>query len=156
MPMPRDTKRHKEVVEQTKKRMVGNSYAKGKKWNLSQEVKNARRGRGNPFFGKKHTKITLDKIAPFRSHKGENHPMWKGGISQKYRKTLAPRPQPEDCEVCGAFAGKGKMGIHFDHDHTTGKFRGWLCGRCNVALGMVKDNSETLIALAEYIKKSRI
>lgn len=156
MPMPKDKSRDLELREQNKKRMLGNSFAKGKTWKLSQEVKDARKGSGNPFYGKTHTKETKEKIVKANlSHKGENHPMWKGGISQKYRKTLAPRPQPDICEVCGAFAGTGKMGIHYDHDHSTGKFRGWLCGRCNVALGLVKDNTETLIALAEYIKKSK-
>ena len=153
--MPKDKKRHAELVELTRKRMSGNSYAKGKKWKLSQEIKDAKKGSKNPFFGKKHSIETIEKIKKKASHAGELHPMWKGGISQKYRKKLAPRPQPDICEVCGCFAGKGKMGIHYDHDHTTGKFRGWICSRCNRALGMVKDNSETLIALAEYIKKSR-
>lgn len=37
---------------------------------------------------------------------------------------------------------------------TTGKFRGWLCMRYNFALGLVKDNIETLYSLAEYLKKN--
>lgn len=82
--------------------------------------------------------------------KGENHHNWKDGNSQYYRRKVAPRPKPNNCEVCGAMDN-----ICLDHDHKTNKFRGWICHRCNVALGMVKDNSETLIALAEYLKKSR-
>ena len=38
-----------------------------------------------------------------------------------------------------------------DHCHTTGKVRGLLCGSCNTALGMVKDDPATLRALATYI-----
>jgi hypothetical protein len=34
------------------------------------------------------------------------------------------------CEICG----KVKK-LYVDHSHLTGKFRGWLCHRCNQALG---------------------
>lgn len=41
------------------------------------------KGTNNPFYGKKHTQKTIDKIS--RNRKGktakENHPQWKGGIS---------------------------------------------------------------------------
>lgn len=59
----------------------------------------------------------------------------------------AGRKKPESCEICGA------MGvIYWDHDHETGKFRGWICWRCNVVLGHVRDDSELLINLAKYLK----
>jgi len=63
---------------------------------------------------------------------------------------MAGRKQPEQCEICGAF---GK--ICFDHNHETGEFRGWICMRCNTALGLVKENTETLMALIKYIRKNR-
>jgi hypothetical protein len=62
----------------------------------------------------------------------------------------AGRPRPKTCEVCGS-SGK----IMFEHDHTTGKFRGWLCGCCNTALGMVKDRPDILRALALYLEACR-
>lgn len=84
---------------------------------------------------------------------GERHHGWKGGIDSKTRVRNAPRPRPEQCEVCGVFGRDFKKGLCYDHDHKTGKFRGWLCTRCNLALGMVKDNTETLIALVNYLNK---
>src|SRR5262245_5811176 len=63
----------------------------------------------------------------------------------------AGRPRPTICEVCGASSKR----ICFDHCHTSGQFRGWLCSGCNSALGMVKDNAETLRRLADYLVKSR-
>ena len=85
------------------------------------------------------------KLRPKSS--GKNHWAWKGGKSLEYRAKNAPRPKPEQCEICGAM---GKM--CYDHDHKTGKFRGWICNRCNLVLGNVKDNIELLISLSEYLK----
>jgi len=42
---------------------------------------------------------------------------------------------------------------HIDHCHATGKVRGLLCGPCNQALGLTKDNPETLRRLAAYLEQ---
>jgi hypothetical protein len=42
--------------------------------------------------------------------------------------------------------------LHLDHCHTTGKFRGWLCGRCNHVLGHAKDRIEVLMKAVEYLR----
>lgn len=61
------------------------------------------------------------------------------------------RPQPTHCEVCGTEA-KGRN-MQWDHNHVTGKFRGWLCGHCNRAAGQARDNTTILRALAAYIER---
>lgn len=53
------------------------------------------------------------------------------------------------CAVCGG-SNKGK-GLCVDHDHITGKVRGLLCHKCNLALGMAEDNLETLKNLVTYL-----
>lgn len=120
-------------------------------------MKKSQTGAKNHFFGKKHSEDSKLRVSESKRGRcgGDKHPMWKGGISPKYRDKLAPRPRPDICEVCGAFVGKGKQGIHYDHDHITGKFRGWLCARYNLTLGWVKDNSELLLNLSNYLKSSR-
>ncbi len=62
---------------------------------------------------------------------------------------IAGRPRPPTCEVCG----NGNELIVFDHNHSTGRFRGWICHRCNKALGTLQDNREILIKLAKYLEK---
>ena len=39
-----------------------------------------------------------------------------------------------------------------DHCHDTGKVRGLLCNHCNRALGLLKENKETLNRMLEYIE----
>jgi len=66
---------------------------------------------------------------------------------------VAGRPCPEFCEVCGQKNKTGKR-LVFDHCHASGVFRGWLCHRCNVALGNVEDDPARLRALADYLERA--
>jgi hypothetical protein len=74
-------------------------------------------------------------------------------ISKKSRKTLKAggRERPETCDVCD----QKSFRMVFDHCHASGRFRGWLCFGCNVALGHVKDDPKTLRALADYLEAGK-
>lgn len=52
--------------------------------------------------------------------------------------------------------GKGlsQEGATVDHDHTTGKVRGILCGSCNNLLGRAQDNETILLNAIKYLRKS--
>jgi hypothetical protein len=63
---------------------------------------------------------------------------------------IAGREPPALCELCGEFHGR----IVFDHCHVSGRFRGWLCDRCNKVLGLVYDSAELLTKLAAYLEQS--
>jgi hypothetical protein len=65
----------------------------------------------------------------------------------KLREYDAGRPKPEICEVCE----EKRLYIVFDHNHETGKFRGWICDRCNKTLGLVNDNKQILESLIKYL-----
>jgi hypothetical protein len=41
--------------------------------------------------------------------------------------------------------------FHIDHCHATGRVRGLLCGKCNIALGLVDDCIQTLVNLIGYL-----
>lgn len=45
--------------------------------------------------------------------------------------------------------------LSVDHCHTTGKFRGLLCYRCNTFLGRVNENLELLEAMKQYLIKHK-
>lgn len=68
---------------------------------------------------------------------------------------LAGRPRPLICEVCESENERRKDVIAFDHCHKTGKFRGWLCDRCNMTIGAAADDPSLLRKLADYLDKSR-
>jgi Recombination endonuclease VII len=81
---------------------------------------------------------------------GPKNNRYKDGLSknnyQGRKELLAGRPRPDTCEICRT------MNLtDFDHDHLSGKFRGWICRRCNLVLGMVKDNARLLRLLADYL-----
>jgi len=59
---------------------------------------------------------------------------------------LAGRPQASICELCGQ---EGKT--VWDHDHKSNLFRGWICNRCNLVLGAVKDDPTLLQKMIAYL-----
>lgn len=65
--------------------------------------------------------------------------------------------QNNKCAGCGTDSEKAQRNkLYVDHCHSTGKIRGLLCQQCNTALGMVKDNINTLSSLISYLKQSNM
>jgi hypothetical protein len=67
---------------------------------------------------------------------------------------------PNQATVYAPDPGCGRVpkynhGFDVDHCHTTKTIRGYLCHGCNVALGMVADNPNTLINLAMRMGKHK-
>lgn len=109
--------------------------------------------------GYKQTEESKRKIKEARSRQAPPNKREAGMICKKpeyvkgyYKKIMeakAGRKRPDNCEICG------RMGrICFDHDHKTGKFRGWLCIKCNFVLGLVEDKPEILLEITKYINKN--
>ena len=58
------------------------------------------------------------------------------------------------CATCGTDKPGGRWEMFAcDHDHKTGKVRGLLCKSCNIALGEVGDNAQTLQSMIEYLQE---
>jgi rubredoxin len=66
-----------------------------------------------------------------------------------YNKRLAE--QGYKCAVCGIEILGHKA--HLDHNHVTGKHRGFLCFNCNTALGLFKDSPVLLRQAALYLER---
>jgi hypothetical protein len=77
----------------------------------------------------------------------------KSHLKRKYGLTLEAfdallESQGGGCAICG------KLDVdHVDHDHRTGRVRGILCFRCNVAIGQMDDDPERLLAAASYLSR---
>jgi len=71
-------------------------------------------------------------------------------ILNKIKKSLNELP-PVFCELCNK---KDVNKIQVDHDHTTLKFRGWLCNPCNTSLGKFKDDPLMLLNAIKYLLKN--
>jgi len=62
--------------------------------------------------------------------------------------------QDGGCAICG----KKEWSIkppQIDHNHKTGKVRGILCYKCNIACGLLDEDVERVQGLLEYLKKFR-
>ena len=55
------------------------------------------------------------------------------------------------CQLCGETEAAS---YHLDHCHTTGKFRGLLCSKCNNGLGMFGDSIEGLQKAITYLENN--
>jgi hypothetical protein len=77
----------------------------------------------------------------------------KSHLKRKYGLTLEAfeallASQGGGCAICG------KPDVdHVDQDHRTGRVRGILCFRCNVAIGQMDDDCERLAAAMAYLAR---
>ena len=62
------------------------------------------------------------------------------------------REAPVICECCGLAPEKKSLAL--DHDHTTGKFRGWLCSECNLGIGKLGDSLSGLERARLYLLRA--
>lgn len=74
---------------------------------------------------------------------------------RKFKGLPAPtRPSPDVCECCGKSQHEYFKALALDHCHSTGVFRGWLCNRCNLALGALGDSAEGVKRMVEYLERA--
>lgn len=54
------------------------------------------------------------------------------------------------CFICKSEDTRGHR-LAVDHCHKTGKVRSLLCGSCNITLGLIKENPDTLNKMINYL-----
>jgi hypothetical protein len=62
-------------------------------------------------------------------------------------------PCPAVCEACSQSPGKKPLAE--DHDHQTGRFRGWLCHKCNLAFGLLGDDFSSIQEKLDYFRRQK-
>lgn len=53
------------------------------------------------------------------------------------------------CEIC---AGTFKLAV--DHCHDTGRVRGRLCAKCNMAIGLLNEDRNRVLMVADYLNRA--
>lgn len=75
------------------------------------------------------------------------------------KRDLQTRKVSSSCDICKnpfdltvQIGAKKANSPHWDHNHKTEKFRGWLCHSCNTLLGHAGDNIEILKRAIDYLQ----
>jgi hypothetical protein len=80
----------------------------------------------------------------------------KFGLSmEEYNEFMAK--QDSSCAICNSSFSHKRNGqearLAIDHDHKTGKVRGLLCGSCNRALGLLKEDKRIVQSAVQYLER---
>jgi uncharacterized Zn finger protein (UPF0148 family) len=96
----------------------------------------------------------------------------RGSIQRKYGVSMDIlnnmfREQNESCAICARHWTKCEKATHsrydevflqhlyIDHCHATGKARGLLCNKCNIAIAMLEETLERFDAAKAYLMRHR-
>src|SRR6266542_47593 len=87
---------------------------------------------------------------------------FRNKIKQKFNLSIEDyhnllEKQDFKCAICKTDKSnaKNKKSLCLDHDHKTGKVRGFLCHSCNRGLGSFKDSSEALTEAIKYLNEKK-
>jgi Recombination endonuclease VII len=71
-------------------------------------------------------------------------------VMQNRARRGAVPPRPHLCERPSCT----RTATCLDHDHATGRTRGWVCKSCNLALGLLGDDIAGARSLVSYLERS--
>lgn len=93
---------------------------------------------------------TCSSVCSKRSHYFYQRYTWTYGLSlNDYNQMF--KEQNGCCAICLKHQSELKTKLNVDHNHLTGEIRKLLCNQCNQALGLVKENKDTLKRMLEYV-----
>lgn len=78
-------------------------------------------------------------------------------LRKKYNMTLDEYEflkvkQNNKCAICKDHQKFSAEQLCVDRDHSTGKVRGLLCHRCNICLGLIKDDPKRIMEMLKYLE----
>lgn len=82
----------------------------------------------------------------------------RGHLRRKYGLTVEEFEflriaQDDRCAICNE---PDPAGLHIDHDHETGLIRGLLCGKCNKAIGLLREEPALFDAASRYLQRTQL
>jgi len=130
----------------------------------SKEAKESQKRRNKKYYEKNKIEILEKKKPVMRKYYKKNKSKWTATTEQNVmnrRKRLYGvnsddyydllEKQKYKCAICGRHKDEFKFSLCVDHDHKTGKVRGLLCHGCNVGIGRMEDNIESLKNAINYL-----
>lgn len=147
--MPQRSKRKANAKAQGKARYIGkvcaaHPFAKGARYVASGEC----------------APCAIAKVAAYRATDRGRRAVLANARQRKYGVSAAQfarifAAQNSCCAICKVNKPGGRDNAwQLDHSHATGKPRGILCVRCNLALGHFKDKPELLEAAGKYLAQN--
>ena len=121
-----------------------------RKWNIENPVKLREAAR-------KYRETHPDRIKASNDARKRQKKEWKlrglYGITSEIVDAIFTR-QHGRCAGCLRYLEACKKGANVDHCHTMNRVRGLLCPQCNMALGLVSDEQQTLRRLMAYLERN--
>jgi hypothetical protein len=147
--------RNKTEVKERKKEYDNLYYQKNKDWlndyyvNWRLENKERKKEYDLNYRKENTEKIRQDKKNKYNYNEKRSKNLKRnyGISSEEYESMLAE--QKGACYICGEVS-EGKLAV--DHDHKTFKVRKLLCGKCNTAIGLLKEDTTIIENALNYIK----
>lgn len=114
---------------------------------------NAEKYRNDPAVREKHA----EKARKYRENPVVKERLNKASRDFNFSKKLAAADYPpgDSCEICSVPFFTLRRAPNWDHDHATGKFRGWLCDQCNTGLGNFRDNENRMRSAIDYLERKK-
>lgn len=130
--------------------------AKCKRWK-AKHLFNIQRGRAGSCGCQAYCKycdLKRQRETPRREYKRRQRTLAGYGLTEaQYRALLIA--QEGKCAICCTAtitdSIRGRLSI--DHNHTTNKVRGLLCGLCNKAIGLLRDDPATAQKVVAYLQR---
>jgi len=74
-------------------------------------------------------------------------------IKARWEQTRPKDYTPFTCPICNKTTIAGISKVVLDHDHSSGKVRGWLCESCNTGIGRFDDDLTIVNRAIDWLSK---